>query len=1098
MRFLLTCIGVWLLFTGNAQPLVGNTDGQWLIYQGEEMITLPRTVHYVSNFDDKQLAVYAEYGRFGVLNSEGKVVASAQYREVEQLGHGIYRCLSDVGMLIADFSGELAEAFPCKGGHRLTSRWFLIETETERRLLNTGTGKQVDLLEGDTILMSGFDHLHVRKNGREMLFDQDGDSIALEKTHPAFFPHFLLIDAPGTHAVIFRSHRIDLPPDASNIRVLDQTLVCTSGGKTSLISCETGEIIFSAPFDDLRAFDTDHFMVQKDLKWGLIRKNGETVVPVKYTFIRNLGEFYSVGGDGGNGLLDKSGRELVPCAYSWVYPSDEFFHTTSVLGFQGLISRKTGRSVLDCVYDRVKVDQRTVRGWSNGRLRILKLDASHNTLSNLLLDNVITVKMYESGKSDRPVDERLFALGWFTEWVAKQDEHGFVQERALKWGLRGENDSLLMPARYRSPIYVPNADFSMLPRGVVQCTYFGNRIEQQNAYSLVDYHKGKVLFSEPVFSVDTMDLFSRSYVRFYGSKGQGILHADNKVEYVDYIDGSDDDFVRYCKSATNTRIPSDHLAVDAVGVPTMDQNDRAAMAASYFYLGKNYTYIRFPDAEWNFMDTAGHALFAEPFSFVKPFYRNTAVVKRNGWGVVTKDTVVVPTVFASVKRLPQLQDTVFLVKKKPEGIRLLDTLMHDIDRHITRCVKSADGIVLIERGREKKILAETYEYVSDESGMQKIISQRYVLSKIKKEYVLRDAQGHLLASGTARPEAVFHDRYMLVKSGSKYGLLDFFGDTVLAFQYNEIREEGPYLVAIDGLDNTLFSKDLTPIKNVKQASLLVDLATGNLAAVRAGKCIVFSPDGAVICRQKMEPSVFHNNWLVQTGNGGKVVHVTEGDRTPAQLIKNCQVLDDYGFLVEDYKGKSRLFTSDFKPVNDTLELRRAKYLGEGIVTGRYGKNVVLLSGERLSLLGSEVRVEGHFNSGYLLVTSTDSGACYLNTDFINAFRRLYKEAVPFRGGYAAVEEGDGWTIIDRKGNRKSLGSYEKITPVGNGMFLTDRQLLSGLYDSHGRELLPPVFQQINVLRPDLIQGIREGTIEYFDGTGRPVTLESGRPELTLH
>ena len=268
---------------------------------------------------------------------------------------------------------------------------------------------------------------------------------------------------------------------------------------------------------------------------------------------------------------------------------------------------------------------------------------------------------------------------------------------------------------------------------------------------------------------------------------------------------------------------------------------------------------------------------------------------------------------------------------------------------------------------------------------------------------------------------------------------------------------------------------------------MVDKGTQNFAVNYPGKCVVFNKEGKVQERYSdFHADYFFNDKLIQKGKQGAVKVVNAEDIELSILVKEVSSVDGY-CLIQDYKGDFHFFTADLEKINKGEKLRRARYVGNGFITARSGSDVLLLSENMRKQLPKGAKVHGAFNSGYILVSS-ENESYYLNTSLENEFKRDYIDANPFKNGYAAVEEVSGWTIIDQKGFPKSLGAYSEIQPLGNNMFSTKKQALYGLYDSHGNQILPAEFQEINVLTNELIQGVREGTIFYFDRFGKPLNF----------
>lgn len=1078
------CASSWAYGQDN---LVGNKGGQWIIYSGKEKIALPNTFYEVGNFDNRNLTSFGEHGKYGILNTSGVIVAPPSYYSVKQLGGGMYVCVDANGQTIVDFTQSSPQGVLCKNAAKLTKSWHFIEVEEERYLFNTANRTRVDFQEGDTLLNYGFNHIYVKQGKEARLYSSTGDVVQLGGNNPLFFKFHLDITTIDKRLLIFSDRQIELACDAKYVSIVDDELIYSSEGRSYIVNTSTGEEVFSADYDKISRFGVGHFLAYKNNKVGIIRTDGSVVCEPKYNFITDSRTHYTVYQSDGTGAMDKAGNELVPCAYRSVSASPEFFNVTSELGFQGIYSRKTNRLLIDCIYDRIDIRDNKIRAWSGDKLRIFEIDKNHAIIHTLTLANTITLHTRHASRRDEQIDERLFSLGWYTETIPRFDSTGFKAGETYKWGLKGGNDSIILKARYQQPKFIPNAEFSLVPRKKSKTQYGGLSMEV-NAYSVRDFTTGKMLLADAIFSMDTMDLMSRNYSRFVGSKGPGVLKEHGKVFYVDFIDGDDSEFVRFCK-AKNKKIGSaDEGDPRAVRLPNIDLNDDPVIKANYQVGTKSFSHVKFEDTEWNYLDTAGNVMFEEPFGFAYQFHRQTAIVERNGrFGVVSKDSMVIENRFNLIKRATDFSDTLFIAKSIPNGTRYLDTLTKELS-DITGVMKKSGTVYQIQTGKTKQIIDRDYQVVSGDSKAQKWMGNGFFYVRSNKEFLVYDASGTNVATCRGKPDKVVHEQYILMKSHSRFGLLDFFGDTLLPFSYKLINEYGPYILAGDGSVFTLYDAQMAPIKKIKTSNILVDEISGNIAIYDGVKCTVINPQGKTLEKYaNFKPEVFHGGVLVAKGSGRRIEKVGGEGVEVSFTIKDIEVMGDHGFLLEDRGRHFHVYTADLKKLLPDSLLFRANYVGEGYVMARSENGRVFFSASKTKWDNHIFGVHGVYNDGLLLV---EDGLQYsfLNINLENEFERNYRAAMPFSNGYAAVKGTEGWTIIDRRGYPKSLPAFDQIKPLGNNLFSTKKQAVYGLFDSHGNMLLPVEFQQINFLKEDLIQGIKEGEIFYFHRNGDPIAL----------
>lgn len=1085
---ILCCIGA---SSWEQTALIGNSNGQWRILKNNSEVLLPRTIHEVGNFDSKNLTFFGQNGNYGIMNDKGAVVHEPEFKSIKQLGSGVYYCLGKVENYIIDFSTTIKPTVVCLDVKYIQPNWYIIETKERRYLFNSVGKKEYYLNEGDQVISKEFNYVYlVKSNADRILINPNGELIELGESVPVFKKNYLLIRAASVKKVVYSDHEINLPVNSSNIIISENEIHYTVDGRTTLINPLDGRILFSAPFDEILLSEPGVYFVKKGWKTGVIKSDGSIICPPIYNFIINSKRYYSVNNDKGNGIVSKEGKVLVPCEYESVRMVQDFFITESPLRFQGLVSQKNNKVLLNCTYDRILIDGNKIRARFNDKMRMLEIDSSHNIISDVTLDNVLSLGPMGSGNKLAQIDNRLFSLGWFTEETAKFNEQGYNIGSITKWGLKGANDSILLQPRFSQPTYIPLATFSLMRGPKMKYSYGGVTELETNTVSFALLSSGRIVQNEPIICVDTMDCFSRYYSRFFGVSGFGIIRSDDKIVFADYIDGEDDEMVRFARFQEHDILPAKEMEPNAIRFPNLNLNDDPSNSIRYQINRKNYQFVKLENAKWNYFDSVGDELFSTPFEFAEPFFRKTAIVQKGGkWGVVRMDSVLIPCNYASVKRVSEFSDTVFIVCSVPNGIRYLDTLAHEMKKGITSFKSETGEIAQIRIGRGQKIIDKNYRVLSGEKNNQKLIGTNMFFTHDKKEFNLYSAAGHHEAAISVKPEEIFLEKYIVAKVKGRFGLIDFYGDTVVPFNYKSMSVMGSYIFAKDGFQNTLFDHNMKVLRECKTADILVDSASGNYAVLLNGKCKVYSAkDHSAIGKfSDFVPNYFVRDYLIQTKGTTRIKKITGEDIELPFEVVTIEFMDNHGYLMEDKNRVFHYYTSNWEEVKIAGDLKRARYVGNGYFTGTTKKGTLLYGNEKEIWFDAGTRVIDKFESGFLLI---EEPLCIYFIDSIGqlAFNRKFDEATPFSGNYATVSELEGWSIIDISGQLKSFPSYGKIKPLGANVFSTQAQAKYGLFNSHGEEILPVAFQKINFLPGKIIQGIKDGELFYFDYAGKPLSL----------
>ncbi|MDG1334369.1 MAG: PRC-barrel domain-containing protein [Crocinitomicaceae bacterium] len=1070
------------------QALINNIEGQWSIHSEGKKIMLDRSIHELGNFDQAGLSYFMRHEKYGIVNNKGEILVKERFTSIKQLGSGYYLALDSLRRnFLCDWHQGDFRVRAIDYNVELQPSWYRFTYNSSNFLVNLPSQKEWELKKGDVIYESDFDHLQCFIDSTNYFFDPSGNAIKCQRGYPLFAEKYLLILTEEDKSVVYRTHTISIPSDASKVRIRQDEIMYVQSGKSTIISSHDGHIISELPFEDVSYYNDDLIQVRSKGKVGLIKKTGEVVLPAEYASFSMLGDLYYVRKSTGAGIIDENGQVLVPCKYNYIVAYSDFFKIHNDLTMVGLISRKTGRNLLSCDYSRLMLSDSVVRAFTSDMLRIMELDSNHRITNDIILSNVTSLVNTEATEN-YIVDERLYPLGWFFEYVPQYDSSGFETGVIPRWGLKSSNDSILRPAQYRQPKFVDQADFSLIemaPRRI-KLPVLG---EYQCSQSRVLSHRsGKQLIPEVIISIDTLDLLSRSYARFFSPKGHGVLLSDNSILRVNHIDGSDAKYIRYCTSKQPEMKAAEKGDFDALRFYDTDVNNDPENWLEVTLSKKNHEYVKYENAKWNFLTLSGKNLFQEPFDFVKPYASQTAIVQKNDkWGVVRADSFILEPMYASINRSP-ISDTLLVVKKKVNGKRFLDTNGRVLTNGITRFLKRKGNLTHIEINRRKKLIKSDYSIISGDTKFQKLFDNDIFYSKKKKEYTVYNSNGDQLGSVKLKPEEVWFEEYVLTKGRGKRGVLSMENDTIIPFKYKTISKIGDYIFAQDGNDNLLFDRNLNEIDNLKSNKVLVDSITASYAEIKDTKATTYSSTNEKIGKFKgTKFKHFHNGYLIEFGKTLRVL-APDQEFTFDFQPKEFHPMGENGQLIIDSDKIGHYFDAEWNEVSVGGPLTRAKVVGEGLAISRSRGRTILFGGDVKVVFKEGPRAIETFKNGFLLLQYMGNFE-FVDVKGINQFKRSFKDAMPFIGKYATVKEKDGWTIIDGEGHFQILPNFDKITPLSSTLFETTMQPVYGLFDGHGNELIPAEYQQLNFLRNNIIQGRKEGDIFYFDLNGSPISLD---------
>lgn len=260
------------------------------------------------------LAIVAQKGKYGIIDTLGKVIMPIEYDLIEHP----------------------------------------IEYSNESNLFAIRKGQNIQLLDSSAKPITGFD-----------IKEFEWDSY---KTENSYQRYFVLTNSSGMTGTVSDKGIKEIPFEYQEIKAFDGKSVtyAKKNGKYGLIDCK-GNIILSMEYDEIVSGKFfDYYIVKNSEKTGLFDKNGNQIISFSYQDITPVfydqNEKFIVQQNSLYGVIDIKENVIIPIEYeeisNWVeYGPKEHFVTKN--GKKGLISRD-GKIVIPTQYDEIFVDNSKV------------------------------------------------------------------------------------------------------------------------------------------------------------------------------------------------------------------------------------------------------------------------------------------------------------------------------------------------------------------------------------------------------------------------------------------------------------------------------------------------------------------------------------------------------------------------------------------------------------------------------------------------------------------------------------------------------------------------------------------------------------------
>ncbi len=1080
-------------------------EGKWGLIDttGKELTKTP--YEYIHTFDQQHTTFYASESRFGVLNDQGVELTPNEFDDVVQLGYGKYNVKkNDEWTIISFLDGEREEFLKANEAtfEPLSEVWLEMNLKGKKSFINLKSKSTIEPPDTLRSYSVWYDFLFVSTKKGLFVCKPDGDTLIYDqKTLETegggsyFYPYEMarIISTQGATYLI-DEHGLWTLPATDNFYCYDTDLFIQLGSTGKLYDRPTRSVLLEGPYTYITSRDENYWYVDNDMTGASNLVSKKTKKPIFPASTRNFMEikqgYVLYDANGLCQVVDKQIRSLIPGKFTSVRFTGNDLVYLYVNEAQGLYSMKTKKYILPSIYSEITNTKDRYKGIFKDNYTIVQLDKTHKIINRIDGKNNLYVPTRSLNPRKQYFDPRLFPMGWFvdsSDVLTKEDETVTL----YKWGLKDQNDSLILKPLLGNLNYVigpfayskSRPKLMTLPDGM-----------QYNACYLQFYahNTGKQAGPSNVLWCDTLDFMTRSFMRLYTGKGYGFLSDSGTYKPALYIQLDESPFLRYCYEGgmEPTKDTKEKLTTEIQPCLVMSQGPNAMDAQAIALYKQNYRNSseyrnKYPGGKWNYLNPSGENLFKEPFDFAFEFVGSCAIAVRDGkWGVVSKDTVIVPFLYKHIERVVKGTDTLFITELAPRGNRYLDTTLNALA--LQDYLKSSSVFNVVQIAGQQHIWNSVYADIVEPQANFKLYNGGYFSYKKDKQIHLHDSTGTLLCSTKRKIERVLGNSYFIFEDGSNVGVADFSDKEILAPEQFEITEfENAFLVAGRN-GSTVYNLQFKPVLTIEEGSLLIDPVTQKIAHLNDGKVTVYSPLGKKMTRLKdVKPIVFHNNAFLIKGKTLQIIDLEGTLLSEIADMEGTMVFPNNWFCIKSDKRGWLLFNDQWKEVQPkTLPARHISYHG-GNTFSFWDKSVryTVVNYDNNKQIGNLIDIAGNIEEGSLLVKEINN-AYFIDANMEPINRFHYLDAMPYKNGYAAVRDSRGWTLVNRDSKPVTYPSFPAIEHKGPNLYACQKQSVYGLYNTQGKQLIPNTNERLTFVKPTIVQCVSMGEVFYYTKSGQ--------------
>jgi hypothetical protein len=1058
-------------------------NGQWYIALGQTKVKLPTSYNYVHYFDNTGHAYFCNGSKYGIIDSTGKEKLAAKQHEIVQYSNGLFRYAVEKGYLL--HSLKTNSKTPCSWSKQIAENWIYFKQEGNSFILHTSWKEPLAILSEKSIEKIAFNYVYVCKYDlRFSLYLPDGK--LLEENPEIVREEYdaLYVKGAKNHFILNTNGKIQLPLAATNVRLQPDYFTYCFKEKVHLTDSETNTEIFVADGDGIAPFKRK-FYVYKNNRVGLVDANGKQILAPIYRNFYELQGNYVVNQNGNVGLVNEVGDELIPTIYQSITQQGEYYLTTLFTGTKGLISAVNYKELLSPYYTKITTDGTSIRAWDNTRLVIIELEKDHREKNRLYLNNVISMNTYKDITKLRFLDPRLFKIGWFYTSKTTTNETNKTHTTNYLWGIE-QNDSVRIKARFRTPTYVENALFSLVPSkkladkieskllGTIE---IGNNKFGSDAFNFMQLKKAN---KNLIFAMDSTDFYTKDFARIHTTKSLGIISKSGATKELLFIDDAFNGYSRFCQSG---EIEKNKDKKGNVQIPSF--------LVSTGYISNQNATVKITKGPWNYLRNNGDSVFNEPFLYASNFYKKTAIVQRKkGYGVIREDSVIIPTVFSSIKRIGCAKDTLFLVNRSRYFVNYLDSNLQILDLTGIKILATSDSLIVIQKGSNYQLLSSANQILETSPRMYYLINKHYVMHKEGKNYVIRNSKLTVVGKSVLKPLIFIDDTHFLVENHHRNAVFNLRGDTVIGFEYKNLEYSNGFIRAYGEDDYIrIYNKNFQAIVRKRHHNTIDikdDFSQQHIAITVHQKAYIYDQSGiqvAKIVLQK-EEELLHIYFNLVLTTLGRFLNFQGQCVNLKSLESGHNSIDSNYYVFVDKLDKWHILTTSGDLLLEEEKKTDLNYLGEDVfcyydTTDQF---VIFDSRNKQKYLYAE-SFKGKFSDGYLLL-KIEGNYEFVDRNFQNIFQKSFDDAYPFQHGMAPVMIDKNWTLIGKQGFQKALPTYNYIEKKGVNLYSIETHNYYGIYDSHGKVIIEPSYLNIHFLDYGILQATKLGVIDYYTMDGR--------------
>ncbi len=471
------CIYDYNAASGEYKTKVLNEKNEEILTNYEDINTIDIKEIVSSIPYEKTVLQYQKDGKYGIIDFSGKSIIKPQYDEIRNMP---YR----EGELIVKKDDKYG-VININGGKLLDFKYDYIagdsyySAEKEYTLdgyivgVNNEDGKmQYGYLNSnrDQLLETAFDRVYRMNDVKDdenvyLVTEKDGniqlyknDKLLLDNNYQAINYNedskLLLLQKDNKYGVTDLNGKQILNIEYDQIQIPGNYIIASKNGNSETFDL-SGTKQENLQFTNIIMTNNENYniSIDKNDKYGVISKDGTTIIDNKYNYIQYLFDnYFIVGGDSGkSGIINDKGEELLPINYEVIQKLDDSDIIQAMTGNTLELYNKQISKIISMENGKLYINDNYIKVYSTTQTQYIGLDGSLKSDFDIFPDNTLFASEKDGmwGFVDK---NNNIKVDYQYEKTTELNELGFAGiKKDGKWGVIDKDGNVILEPTYEIP-----------------------------------------------------------------------------------------------------------------------------------------------------------------------------------------------------------------------------------------------------------------------------------------------------------------------------------------------------------------------------------------------------------------------------------------------------------------------------------------------------------------------------------------------------------------------------------------------------------------------------------------------------------------------